>query len=194
MSAASSPEGNEAGGTLEVGRLRLEFQRQGDRFAHTLHDCQGEFRRLLFASVEGDAEEVWPVSPPYQNLSIEPVDDGRSRAFLVGMAGTSHWSACIEPALTEDELSFDIACRVKERPRELASRCAAGGDGHWEIQHDRATLFLDDDTAVLSVEAFLPGTTLAIDTPGWLVVSPTLPAGERWPQTVRWGYRVRRIG
>jgi len=123
MGASLEPdESQSTGGTLSAGRLRLVFERQGDRFAHTLSDELDDFRRLLFAS-----------------------------------------------------------------------RCAAGGDDHWEIHGDQATLWLDDDSPTLEVETFLPGTVISIDTPGWLVISPTVPAGARWPQTIRWGYRVRLV-
>ena len=68
------------------GRLRVEFQRHEDRFAHRILLDQVEVAR----SVEGDASEPWPDSPPLQQLSLEDIK-GTETILAVGGGGRSHW-------------------------------------------------------------------------------------------------------
>lgn len=129
--------------------LRVDFIKLADRYGHELSAVirEGSAENVvpLCASVEGAGDDPWPPSPPLQSLSIEK-PGGRSTAFLLGMAGTSHWSASIEFA---DEPRpycclpiFDIACRASSPPRLLRStyRIADGvvvceGKGGVGLQH-----------------------------------------------------------
>jgi hypothetical protein len=103
-------------------RLVVEFSRHGDRYSHRIAclDSSGNSTTLL-ESVEGAPDDPWPSSPPLQNLHFESLADGRRVALLVGMAGSSHWSASIEPLTDRPAFLFDIACRHKERPALLAN-------------------------------------------------------------------------
>src|SRR5207244_9937204 len=107
----------------EGSRLRIEFAWLGDRYGHiiSLIDAHGVAERLL-ESIEGTANDDWPPSPPLQSLSMETLTDGRRVALLVGLAGRSHWSASIEPALGKAELVFDLACRHGPNHGMLGSR------------------------------------------------------------------------
>lgn len=79
----------------------------------------GNFSAIL-NSVEGLADEHWPVSPALQELHIESRKDGVV-AFLTGMAGGNHWSASIlcQPEL--NQATFELACRYKAAPGWMGS-------------------------------------------------------------------------
>ncbi len=90
---------------LQLDRLRVQFQRVEDRYAHSiwLDDDQ------VLQSLEGDAGQIWPASPPIQQLSLE--DQGSATVALgLGMAGISHWSLSVAPQ--ETGFLFDVACRL----------------------------------------------------------------------------------
>lgn len=129
---------------MTCGPLRLEWTRAADRTTHRLLGPPGPDGAVAcLAAVEGTPLDRWPLSPPYQQLSLEPGPGGLPRAFLVGMAGTSHWSAVVEAVLYRPaesrveplaapppgELSadlryaflFDVACRFRELPTELSA-------------------------------------------------------------------------
>src|SRR4029450_2825657 len=59
--------------------------------------------------------------PPLQNLSIEQLAPGRRVALLVGMSGSSHWSASIESVPGQSAFVFDIACRTTRGGASLGS-------------------------------------------------------------------------
>jgi hypothetical protein len=92
--------------------LRVDFEWWQDRYRHTISiiDQDGATTPFL-QSIEGSTEQDWPPSPPFQTLSVEWMSDSRTVALLVGMAGGSHWSASVEPAIGEAKIVFDIACR-----------------------------------------------------------------------------------
>jgi hypothetical protein len=105
-------------------RLVLQFQRQGDRWMHFINVRRdGKMAALVF-SAEGESEEEWPPSPPFQNLELQTLPGKSQTALLVGKAGSSHWSAAIEADPTAGVLRFDIACRIQKEPLRL-------GSGYW---------------------------------------------------------------
>lgn len=129
---------------MTCGPLRLEWSRAADRTTHRLFGPPGPDGAVAcLAAVEGTPLDRWPSSPPYQQLSLEPGPGGLPRAFLVGMAGTSHWSAVVEailyrpaesrveplaapppgelPADLRYAFLFDVACRFREPPTELSA-------------------------------------------------------------------------
>ena len=96
------------------GRLRVEFRRKQDRFAHRVLLDQVEVAR----SVEGDPSDPWPDSPPLQQLSLEQIK-GTETILAVGSAGRSHWSLSveIEPNLEgPSRVRFDLAARCRDHP------------------------------------------------------------------------------
>ena len=100
--------------------LRVAFDWQTDRYAHQLIGLIDGNTIPLLASIEGSANERWPASPPFQQLSIEENAGGRI-AFLVGMAGQSHWSASVQVAVDQPRVEFDIACLTREPALHLGS-------------------------------------------------------------------------
>ena len=130
--------------TTEDERLRVDFRWRDDRFVQEL------FVDSVAAgiSVEGDAHDDWPSSPPLQQLSLEKINDS-SVILGVGAAGRSHWSISVEviasvpangvlesgvlenrgdgdpvgPAghARGSKIKFELACRSKERPAFIGS-------------------------------------------------------------------------
>jgi hypothetical protein len=150
--------------------LRVEFVRRGDRLGHVICavSATGEVVPLL-ESIEGSAADDWPKSPPLQSLSLETLPDGRKVALLVGMAGGSHWSASVEPALDSAELIFDIACRHAKQPRWLGSQ--------YQQLPDRARrVVIDGEVAVTREQE---------------IVSVQLTSQVASTGTARWRYIVR---
>jgi hypothetical protein len=95
------------------GRLRVEFHWQRDRFIQQLFVDSAEAGN----SIEGDAQESWPSSPPIQQLSLEDIN-GSSVILGVGAAGRGHWSISVEidrQSDGADAIKFELACRSKEQ-------------------------------------------------------------------------------
>jgi len=101
--------------------LRVAFDWQADRYAHQLICLVDGSPTPLLSSIEGIADERWPASPPFQQLSIEEGVDESRVAFLVGMAGQSHWSASIQVAADRPRVEFDVACLARDTASHLGS-------------------------------------------------------------------------
>ncbi len=103
-------------------RLRVEFRRLKDRYAHRVVFLDAEENRtLLLESAEGDA-----LSPALQAMNLDDLDPPettianaqRKPAMLIGMVGKSHWSVSIDPTAEPNEgaalsLAYESACRMK---------------------------------------------------------------------------------
>lgn len=87
-------------------RLRVEFDWRGDRFAHRIFVDDVP----IAESIDGDADDPWPPSPPLQQLSLEQIN-GAPVVLGVGSAGRSHWSISVELSLQSNAVKFDMACR-----------------------------------------------------------------------------------
>jgi hypothetical protein len=98
--------------------LRLEFVQHHDRYSHRIVAADGA---ILLCSIEGTDQDIWPASPPLQQLSIEEHRPGVEVALLVGMAGKSHWSLSIEPLADGSGFLFDVACRLRDAAGWLGS-------------------------------------------------------------------------
>ena len=96
-------------------RMTVRFAWSNDRFAHQVF-ARNETKPCA-VTVDGDAAQPWPASPPLQQLSREVIDD-QSVILGVGSAGRSHWSVSVVPTETETGggLRFEWACCHKERP------------------------------------------------------------------------------
>jgi hypothetical protein len=91
--------------------LTVEFSWREDRFVHEFVLPDGS----RIASIEGDAAESWPPSPPLQQLSLERID-GCEVILGVGAAGIGHWSISVESTVIPEQrhaFKFDLACRCK---------------------------------------------------------------------------------
>jgi len=143
--------------------LRVVFEKRGDRWQHRIDRVNGVVAVTALQSSEGISSDDWPASPPFQELSQETLPDGRTVLFLVGRAGTSHWSASIESALEPPQLIFDVACRHTQPPRHLGS----------------AYTRLADDVTLEALLGRCAECTIMPDT-----------IATRLPGTTRWKYRI----
>ena len=84
-----------------------------DRFVTQLILQDGGESITALQSVEGEPQEVWPDSPPLQEIVPQEIG-GRKLLTGVGKAGKSHWSVVVQPLDGEIGFEFDYACRVKE--------------------------------------------------------------------------------
>lgn len=107
---------------LEADGLRVVFVRSGDRIAHRVevHDAANRVWRTALESVEGSPDDLWPPSPPFQQLHVERRPTGPI-VFLIGMAGRSHWSAAVEATADRGSIRFDVAARIQACPERLGS-------------------------------------------------------------------------
>ena len=106
---------------IEGAGLRVVFRRLADRYVHRVESIGPGGVLALAESLEGSPEELWPASPPLQELHIEQRGNDRQLAFLVGRAGANHWSLSIELDAAEGKITFDAACRVHSAPERLGS-------------------------------------------------------------------------
>jgi hypothetical protein len=167
--------------------LRVAFERRADRFRHCIGWWeQGRFVPLL-ESIEGDASQPWPPSPPLQQLHFEPRERRGSVALLVGMAGRSHWSLSVEPDAEAPALLFDAACRVSGPAEQLGSRYRLLA-AQWTQDAHTITLPSRDSGACIVVEAIAG--TLALDASARELILRPIISGT----TIRWQYRVLRDG
>ncbi len=105
--------------TLDGGPLgQLLFDWHQDRYRHAWQF--GESVPAL-TSIESDSAEIWPVSPPLQQIHEQSFGDGRQVVFGVGMAGRGHWSASF--TLIPDLRCWivELACRCPVSPERLMS-------------------------------------------------------------------------
>lgn len=176
--------------------LRVEFVRQGDRYAHHLVAVDAEgYRAILLDSEEGSANETREPSPPLQSLSIEKLPDGRNVALLVGMAGRRHWSASIEPLPNATGFAFDIACRTPHEEPVLVSTYSVPAPS-------AATLFVAADESRVDVQSARYHLAISPSQDAFAAFFLGLPGEKRsfyvlaQPQqghTVRWKYFVELL-
>ncbi len=163
--------------------LRVRFVRRGDRWTHAIEasDANGLLWRL--ESIEGAANEAWPSSPPLQSLQWHTPAQKEPVALLVGMAGSSHWSATI--AADGNRLLFDIACRLSAQPVSLGSSYRLSGPAGQPLRliASQRTIQL---LSLASADA-PPGTVISDN--GRITARIDDPRANL-PRTVRWQYAV----
>jgi len=160
-----------------------------DRYAHRIEILDGGHSCDCLTSVEGDGDSPWPPSPPLQQMSVEEPSPGHRVAFLLGMAGKSHWSASVECDAASSSLVFDIACRVQQAPQRLGSQYRAVLPVLTHT-HDQATVSVRAALARLTVEPLTgqPAVALVASAAGLVlaVESARIPSVA----TIRWKYRI----
>jgi hypothetical protein len=119
----AEPEPHGVSLTTTDGRLRIDFRWQGDRFVQSLF-IEG---KDVGTSIEGDADDAWPPSPPLQQLSLQEIN-GALVILGVGAAGRGHWSISVEVEQDADAhfIRFDVACRSNDQPKFLGSTYRLG--------------------------------------------------------------------
>ncbi len=173
---------------LAFGHARLVFDRTADRWRHALEINIGGWWQRVLESVEGNADDHWPPSPPLQSLHEMPAATGQRSVVLLGAAGTSHWSVSVTETglpgalVRENSIAFhfDVACRTPVRPHWLGSSYSPTGDA--ALSCAAAELIelapTDDAAAAMAIEA------------NHVSVRPTIHDAPP-PQTVRWQYLLR---
>jgi hypothetical protein len=169
--------------------VRVAFQRLADRHAHNVVLLDGARIVPLLASAEGTDEEDWPPSPALQHATTAGEPGEETALLLVGMAGTSHYSASVESDAGQGSLVFDVACRVREHPRRLGSTYRAvvaalpvGQGVEFEIAGlvCRIEPLAAADQPLCRVEPTVEGVRIAAAEDANLAL----------PATVRWRYRI----
>ena len=185
---------------LTGGGLRIAFERVGDRYEHAIcwlaqasPTAETPPAIPLLASLAGSADDNWPASPPFTGVHLERRPTGQV-AFLVGLAGDSHWSASVELDVAGRLLRFDVACRAGSRPRWLGStyRLSQTIDGKTAIAlptgafRPSATL-----PATLEVDPTAGPARLLQTDAATIVIEPVISPDMVFPGTVRWRYVLR---
>lgn len=168
--------------------LRVAFIWDEDRFGHEISCLEGRVATVCLTAELGRDQDPWPASPALQQLSLEELQPGRPSALLLGMAGQSHWSQCVEADPATTSLTFDVACRVQRKPQWLGSR--------YRVHHDAACRPMSAGGIALGGGVGLTIEPAAGSPParitgagGPLVIVPDLRV-QRFPSTVRWKYRI----
>lgn len=177
---------------LEAVGLRLEFRRTVDRFAHQLWAIADGQSELLLTSQEGTADDIWPSSPPLQELHLESRPGGCELALLVGMAGHSHWSLSAELEPAAGSLAFDVACRIRDGAGPLGSRYQTEQVWRWSLEPTVLTCTALGRNYRIEVDReVVPDGRMVLPSSGLVMVEPTLAKGaSAAPRTVRWRYVV----
>src|SRR4051794_2798181 len=102
---------------VNCGPLEISFVRKQDRVAHAVQFCNQSV--ALLESLEGSDQDDWPASPAFRDLHVEQRENGRQVVLLVGMAGSSHWSASFDIDPHRAAINVEIACRVHSLPGRL---------------------------------------------------------------------------
>lgn len=168
---------------LTAGGVGVHFWREADRYQHQIAvETAGE-RLLWLSSIEGEAIDAWPPSPPLQELHLEDRPGGKQVALLVGRAGRAHWSLSVEADGAHETLLFDVACRTACDAERLGSsyRFANG----CELEAERV-LFSRHELRLLQGEMRFEGAEAARLLIGPLRDEPD--AGK--VRTFRWRYKI----
>ena len=108
--------------------MRVAFCRCERRLAHRIGLVSSAAVQWILASVEGDAGDACPPSPPLQQFAVAELDGGREAVLLLGMAGRNHWSVSAESRPSERLIRFDVACRAASgRPAPVAQCLSDAG-------------------------------------------------------------------
>lgn len=99
-------------GDSKTSPLQLRIARIGDRFQHSLVVRLQDKEVVVLTSIEGNSQDDFPPSPPFQEVSVETIDS-KDVSLMTGMAGQSYWSASIEPDALNRSFRFDVAARLK---------------------------------------------------------------------------------
>jgi len=102
---------------LSWGEWQLEFEWRIDRWAHSLSQVQSDVRDVVWRSVEGMPDEVWPGSPAFQDLYTERINENCGEVQLLGQAGKNHYSGAIRCDGTSNTIDFDLAVRIQTLPQ-----------------------------------------------------------------------------
>lgn len=171
------------GGSL--GQLHFEWSQ--DRYVHRWKFSDQE---PCIGSVESGNQDVWPISPPLQQIHQQEFADGRQVIFGVGMAGRGHWSASFTLVPDLKCWIVELACRSPAEPERLQSAYQLAGA--WSLSDSGAIAceFAPPDQAAtrLELEAIAPSSVASLEG-DLLTIRPM--AIERASATTQWAMRLR---
>ena len=169
------------GGELGV----LEFDWHGDRYQHRWTFPQ---TTASVESVESPSSELWPDSPPLQQIHSQSFGDGREVIFGVGMAGRGHWSASFTLVPELHCWIVELACRCPQPVERLNNSYLL--QPPWQPLADNQFGFVEQDTQLI-MEATAPS-SVARSLGGNLVRFE--PASiESGQATTQWAFRLRVV-
>lgn len=174
--------------------LELEWIWHHDRYRHVIYEVEGESREPIIESVEGDHTQIWPVSPPLQQLS--PSTGPRPTMWGLGMAGAAHWSASVEGYAGTGIRSrwvFDFACRLARPEPKFWLGSTLRLLVPVQDQNRRSCLISGRRLYELSLPPEFQETTLDWDG-NCLRISACGVRVVTGPTTVRWQYEIGQVG
>ena len=186
---------------LVGGGLRIAFDRVGDRYEHAIGLLSQAPQTAvavpsatpLLVSLAGPTDDSWPLSPPFTGMHLERRPQGNV-AFLVGLAGDSHWSASVELDVSSGTLRFDVACRAGSRPRWLGStyRLLQTFNGEAAPEAPESSLRLAACfPIILEIDSSAGPARLLRPDAVSVAIEPVISPAMVFPATVRWRYLVR---
>jgi hypothetical protein len=167
---------------------RLTFDWAGDRYHHRWHFADSDCR---IESIESDTAQMWPDSPPLQQIHQQSFGDGRDVVFGVGMSGRGHWSASFSLVPELKSWIIELACRSPVEPGQLLSSYALRGP--WQEVSSNLVRY-QQDAAAISLEAISPGCRAKIE----IADNHSSPSIRFYPVTIsdgtattQWAFRLR---
>lgn len=173
--------------------MYVACQWQLDRFTHEIGLITGARRIPVLLSCEGNSNDIWPSSPPLQQIHCQEVQQGPV-LFGVGMSGGSHFSTSMLLIRTEFsiELQVESACSNSSEGEvgkiQLGSRFQwlpefqlVQDPGGWQIVHQNKrfpTMVIAPDPAGSQLQP-LESDQLEIR-----------PLKIRSSETTQWNYRI----
>jgi len=179
---------------LRAGLLNIRFIKSADRLAHciglqTSSEVSGGFLPVL-ESIEGDAKEAWPASPPMQQIVQEFIGHNSAPVLLgVGLSGNGHWSGAVEKT-SAGSLKLDIACKSSKPASCLGSQYRVVGVTKIDFGNNEIRLTTEtgsNESVNLVLSAAIGTVSLAEENRLISIVPCSDPASV---QTHRWCYSV----
>ncbi len=179
---------------LSAGLISIRFIKSGDRLAHciglqTSSKGSGIFLPVL-ESIEGDAQEAWPASPPMQQIVQELIGHNSAPVLLgVGLSGNGHWSSAVEETST-GSLKLDIACKSSKPASYLGSQYRVAADTEVDFENNEIRLTVkrgSNDSVNFVLSAAIGKISIAKENRLFSIMPGSEPS---LIQTHRWCYNV----
>ena len=167
---------------------RVHFFAWQDRIAHSV-EIQQNGSSQIWESVEGDDQQDWPPSPPFQNLSIQRIRES-DVALLVGMAGKSHWSLSVDIDAERGSIRFDVACRIAEPSDQLGSQYRTPAQVNISSPDQGAELTVAGRRCQLVLESTGRGESDLLEFNKGLLRIVATQQLATYPDTLRWKYSL----
>ena len=185
--AASNPNVVELVAQIDASyQLKLVATLIGDRF-HTKLLGPFDEENCWFRSVEGGNDELWPDSPPLQELIPQTDIDGNPYLAGIGRAGKSHWSVVVDSQVDGGGFNFDFACLVKTEPGWIGSTFESTGSVEVTSKTTALISFAHDKVIRLSAN---PESARIRNADGRLQVEARLRKDLEFPASHRWQFSI----